>query len=402
MLCTGQSNMQIPTWFADNASAELPAAEWPLIRIAQVQRSWAATTPQADTPFSISWVAVNPDSISQFSALCYYFGRELFLRLGGQVPIGLIEADQGGTYIESFMPEMALAHCNTTGKRPADWLPVGPLGPQTLDPWGEQNTPAALWNTMLSPLRALNLKLVLYDQAEHNLATRESRVYRCLQNQLVGVLRQAWGAALTFHLIQLPSFNMSEFAYTFVDSLGEMRLSQIGTIKDLIGVTTTVTIDLADLHSPWGSVHNRQKQIVGRRAALHALATGYGQHGLNTGPTLLSAIRQNTSLALRIVSHGGSFVGANDCIQCCNQSAFETSTDDKTWTRVRADKVSAGPDPTNATVFDISLMGAVPLGATLWLRYAYDDLIQCLFVDANGIPLPPFRICLKLDDVGHG
>ena len=89
--------MQIPTWFADNASVELPAAEWPLIRIAQVQRSWADTAPQADTAFSIPWVAVNPASVSQFSALCYYFGREIFLRLGSATPIGLVEADQGGT-----------------------------------------------------------------------------------------------------------------------------------------------------------------------------------------------------------------------------------------------------------------------------------------------------------------
>ena len=180
------------------------------------------------------------------------------------------------------MPEAALAHCNTTGRRPADWLPSGPLGPQTLDPWGQQNTPAALWNSMLSPLRALNLKLVLYDQAEHNLATRESHQYRCLQNQLVGVFRQAWGAALTFHLVQLGSFNMTEFAYTYVDSLGEMRLSQAGSEKDMAGVSATVSIDLADLRSPWGSVHNRQKEIVGRRAARHALATAYGPSSTTT------------------------------------------------------------------------------------------------------------------------
>ena len=457
MLCAGQSNMQVPTWFADNATAELPAADWPLIRIAQVQRSWAATTPQADTAFNIPWQAVSTASVSQFSALCYYFGREIFLRLGGATPIGLIEvcsapicripirfqlicfkqkharpglllpclsggcaamapllrhllsgpflsldftahvslscqADQGGTYIESFMPAAALSDCNTTGKRPSNWVPSGPLGNQTLDPWGAQNVPAALWNTMLSPLRPLNLKLVLYDQAEHNLATRESHQFGCLQDQLVSVLRQAWGAALTFHLVQLPSFNMSEFAYTYVDSLGEMRLGQASTDQDVRGTTTAITIDLWDLRSPWGSVHNRQKQIVGRRAALHALATAYCRHELNTGPTLSLAERTGGHVVLHVSSHGGDFHGSNECSQCCHQSAMESSSDGRTWTRMQADAVSARPDPTNKSEVVISL-GAVTTGA-LWVRYAFDDLVQCPFFDADGIPLAPFKVRL--------
>eukprot|EP01052_Picozoa_sp_SAG31_P025932 SAG31_NODE_2311_length_5958_cov_4.534221_2_plen_200_part_00 len=169
----------------NNATAEVGAAVWPLIRIATVKMAWGATTPQNNTPLSVPWTAVDKN-IGIFSALCYYFGRNMFLRLGGQTPVGLVEQAVGGTYIESFMPNTSMLECNTTGKMPAGWKGAPPrkAGGASYDPWGAQNTPAALWNTMIHPLLTLTFKLAIFDQAEHNLATREAGKFRCLQDKV--------------------------------------------------------------------------------------------------------------------------------------------------------------------------------------------------------------------------
>ena len=241
---------------SNNATAEITAANYPSIRITQVAGSWSSTSAQANARFSIPWSAVTPKNIPGFSGLCYYFGRAMHERLGSQIPIGLVEQAVGGTYIESFMPVEAMKVCNTTGVMPPGWIgaPPQPGKSASYDPWGAQNVPAALWNSMISPLLTLDIKLAIFDQAEHNLATRESGKFRCLQDQMVRAWRAAWGTNFTYHAVQLPSINMSEYTWIYIDSLGEMRLSQSDTDADIAGATTTVTLDLADLKSPFGSV----------------------------------------------------------------------------------------------------------------------------------------------------
>ena len=240
---------------SNNATAEILAAHYPRIRMTQVAMSWSATSPQANARFSIPWSAITPKTIASFSGLCYYFGRAMHDALGGQTPVGLVEQAVGGTYIESFMPVDAMKVCNTTGAMPPGWkgAPPQPGKRASYNPWGNQNVPAALWNSMISPLLTLDIKLAIFDQAEHNMATRESGKFRCLQDQMVGAWRAAWGTNFTFHAVQLPSINMSEYTWIYIDSLGEMRLSQSDTDADIPSATTTVTLDLADLKSPFGS-----------------------------------------------------------------------------------------------------------------------------------------------------
>ena len=136
--------------------------------------------------------------------------------------------------------------------------PQGPGKPSYV-PWGAQNVPAALYNAMVSPLFTLNIKLAIFDQAEHNLATRGSRKFRYFQDQMVRAWRKAWGGKLHVppRAAAIIQHERLQVDLQYLDSLGEMmRLSQSDTNADVPGTTTTVTIDLADLHSPYGSVHN--------------------------------------------------------------------------------------------------------------------------------------------------
>lgn len=225
-------------------------------------------------------------------------------------------------------------------------------------------------------------------------------IYTLTPSQRVSAWRKVWGASMTFHAVQLPSLNMTEYYWIYIDyatALGQMRLSQSGVGDDVRGVTTTVTVDLADLHSPYGSVHNRQKQQVGHRVALNALSTAYGSNFTNTGPTLkdVKAVAAGNITVLISTAGGGGggayFNGSHDCIKCCSESAFEVSTDGRTWVRVaRSQPTVLGLDDGGSRVVQVALDTRTVVGAS-WVRYAYDALVQCPFFDSDGLPLGPFR-----------
>ena len=99
---SGQSNMQWPVSRAKDAKAEIAAARYPRIRLFTVPRR-PAMNPM--TTMGGGWVECNPSTIPSFSAVAYYFGRELHKR--NAVPVGLINCSWGGTNIETWMPREA-------------------------------------------------------------------------------------------------------------------------------------------------------------------------------------------------------------------------------------------------------------------------------------------------------
>lgn len=102
--CSGQSNMYWPVSSANNAQAEIAAANYPQIRLLTVPNQ-IDTRLREDTGFA-RWAPCQPASLPLFSAVAYYFGRALHQELG--VPIGLIDATWGGTKVESWMSPFAL------------------------------------------------------------------------------------------------------------------------------------------------------------------------------------------------------------------------------------------------------------------------------------------------------
>ena len=97
-LCSGQSNMQWSLKDAANGAREVAEAGYPEIRLLTV-KSDQSLTPQADAPTS-GWAACTPESAASFSAVGYFFGRQIHQELG--VPIGLINSSWGGTICEAW------------------------------------------------------------------------------------------------------------------------------------------------------------------------------------------------------------------------------------------------------------------------------------------------------------
>ncbi|MBN8858513.1 MAG: beta galactosidase jelly roll domain-containing protein [Sphingobacteriales bacterium] len=103
-ICSGQSNMQWTVQGADNAKEEIAAANYPLIRHFEVPRE-IGLTPKDDLSGG-KWKPATPENVGNFTAVGYFFGRELYRQLG--VPVGLIHSSWGGTIVETWISKEAM------------------------------------------------------------------------------------------------------------------------------------------------------------------------------------------------------------------------------------------------------------------------------------------------------
>ncbi len=103
-VCSGQSNMEFGVQGAINAAAEIASADFPTIRSLTVPKNSAA---EPVTDCEATWVVCSPKTVANFSAVGYFFGRELAKTLA--VPVGLIHSSWGGTPAQSWTSHAALA-----------------------------------------------------------------------------------------------------------------------------------------------------------------------------------------------------------------------------------------------------------------------------------------------------
>ena len=106
-LCSGQSNMEFTVRNALNAWWEASHSADNGIRHVLIPRE-PALTPRADFPNPLQWKVAGPDTALDFSAVCYYFARELKRTASVDVPQGMIHASWGGTRIETWLSKDAL------------------------------------------------------------------------------------------------------------------------------------------------------------------------------------------------------------------------------------------------------------------------------------------------------
>ena len=178
-ICSGQSNMEMSVANSNNAKEEIAAANYPKIRLFTVQRMISAK-PLHVTKES-SWQTCSPETISKFSAVAYYFAKNLQKEIN--VPIGLVHSSWGGTGVETWTSTEGLAHQEGFEKglkeleefKTKDYvkhkkerllaitgtLPKIDLGMQNGKPiWADNNHDVSTWKTMKIPQLWENAGLV--------------------------------------------------------------------------------------------------------------------------------------------------------------------------------------------------------------------------------------------------
>src|SRR5262249_6577890 len=158
---------------------EAAAANYPQIRLFVVKEA-AADTPQTET--AGPWTPCTPQSAAYFSAVGYYFGRELQQELN--VPIGLMQSTVGGSAIEGWISADAM---------------------RTLKSGGGLK-PSSLYNGMIAPLVPYGIKGVIWYQGEANVG--QAPLYQKLFPALIADWRRVWGeGTFPFLYVQLAGYS---------------------------------------------------------------------------------------------------------------------------------------------------------------------------------------------------
>jgi sialate O-acetylesterase len=277
---SGQSNMQWAVRQADNPDAEIASAKFPQIRLFYVPRK-PASVPVEDV--DARWVVCSPETIAEFSAVLYYFGRQMHQDL--KVPMGLIHSSWGGTPIASWISgpslvgdtrlepflsywqnvilqypvnasryEQNLKKWEAAGSQGA--RPAAPMGP------GHAHEPTTLYNGMIAPLVKYTIKGALWYQGETEAGRAQGGIYGDAMMTLVQDWRRAFGLGdFPFYWVQLANYGNA------VKNGHWMRVQE-GQVKATALRNTGVAV-ITDIGNPT-NIHPTNKQEVGRRLALLA------------------------------------------------------------------------------------------------------------------------------------
>lgn len=393
-LASGQSNMAMDVARSLNAEEEKSAATHPKLRMFTVVRT-PKDIPQADCKGS--WAVCSPSTVGSFSAVAYFFGRELHQRL--DVPVGMINTSYGGTDIASWtsaesqnpIPELKagfdrwaenekkfdpakakadhekrlalwkenVAKAKAAGKEP-------PRKPQIqIQPSLDPNWPAHLFNGMLHPLVPFAIRGVIWYQGEHNCSTEEkAKLYSIQLPLLVADWRKQWGSELPFAWVQLPNF----------DHVGFRPLVREAMLKSLSVKNTgmAIAIDVGEAKDN----HPRNKQEVGRRLSLWALGTVYGQKFPSISGPLFDSQAVNGGNVILKFKHADNGLVAKEG----ELKGFEIAGADKQY------------KPAVARIEGSEVIVSSPdVAKPAFVRYAWSANPDCNLCNGAGLPASPFR-----------
>ncbi|HQG48556.1 MAG TPA: sialate O-acetylesterase, partial [Sedimentisphaerales bacterium] len=269
-VCSGQSNMEWPVRNSANSELEIANAKYPSIRLFTVEKA-VADQPQEDCKGK--WVECNPETVPGFSAVAYFFGRELHQAL--DQPIGLINTSWGGTPAEAwtslpmleenpnFEPILtrykdavaaypqtmakykenlgkwneAAAKAKAEGKPAPGNRPGAPFGP------GHPHSPAGLYNGMIAPLMPYTISGAIWYQGESNAG--RAYQYRELFPTMIKSWWNNWGQGdFPFLFVQLANF-MAVKDTPGESAWAELREAQMMTL-DIPNTGMAVIIDIGE------------------------------------------------------------------------------------------------------------------------------------------------------------
>jgi sialate O-acetylesterase len=373
-ICSGQSNMEFGLGNANNAKDEIAGANFPQIRLYTVQKTVAFTPLDSlarnESQLFGEWSVCDPHTVATggwngFSAVGYFFGRELNQQL--DVPIGLIHTSWGGTIAEAWTSAPGLKPLKDFDGA-LDQVEKASQGQAQLDK-GNPNMSTVLYNGMIAPLIPYGIKGAIWYQGESNAG--RAYQYRHLLPAMIGDWRTHWGEGdFPFYIVQLANWQALQ-KEPGDDAWAELREAQSMTAKDVPHAGIAVTIDIGDA----GDIHPKDKQDVGKRLALNALAKDYHKKVEYAGPTYKSMQKQGSAIRLSFDHVDRGLVAKGD-----KPEGFAIAGDDHKW--VWADAKIEG---NNIVVSSPQVPNPVAV------RYAWAINPICNLYNKAGLPASPFR-----------
>ena len=312
-IASGQSNMEWSMRASYDPANEIPKATDPLLRFYTVPKLKSNVLVD-NVP--ATWKPCSPDSVSNFSAVAYYFARDLARAL--RVPVGIIHTSWGGSPCEVWIREEVLA--SDPGYR-RDILGFyseerSRLQPE-IDAWEKEKAeadaakkpfykwhpfpwrPSELYNGMIAPLIPYAIKGAIWYQGESNAG--RAHQYRTLMADMISNWRHDWKQGdFTFLQVQLAPFK--DYKKQPGDSdWAELREAQVHVSNVLPKAGIAVITDVGEEKD----IHPKKKEPVGARLALAARRIAYGEKIPCCGPTYRSMKVKDGQAILSFDNVGG-------------------------------------------------------------------------------------------------
>ncbi len=391
-VCSGQSNMAFGLKGAIGGDEAIAAAGDTQLRLFNAS---ARAVDEPQDSIGNTWAVDSSQSATSFSAVAYFFGKELRQKLG--VPVGLIKSAVGGTVAEAWTakadlesnptlkplldqqaarvadypkaleafklrePELLKAHEQAVAKAKADGKPEPkkPTPPQ--EPGLSNNRPTGLYNGSIAPLQPYAMRGAIWYQGESN--SGRGKEYQTLFPAMIGSWRKAWGQGdFPFLFVQITPHNgMSP----------EVREAQRITTQTTQNTAMAVTTDIG--HPT--DIHPKDKQPIGQRLALAARALAYGEQVEYSGPTYDSISVKGNRVILNFKHVGGGLVGKDGDLK-----GFTIADIDGKFAEARA--VIEG---------NTIIVSSEAVAAPVTVRYGWSNVPDINLWNKSGLPASPFQ-----------
>jgi sialate O-acetylesterase len=395
-LASGQSNMEFPLAGFTGANPaplkdgekEIATANQPRIRLL-LQKRTTSTVPLTEA--SDGWTECTPDTARQFSAIAYFFGREISER--EKVPVGLIDSTWGGTPAHSWISPKALAAANLTSvfedagtiaedQGRADQIkayyaredaalqgegkPAASHARITADHGGAW-VPGTLFNAMIAPYTRFTIKGVLWYQGETDSDARRAPYYVRVFPTLISDWRQQWGEGdFPFLFVQISSFHSTAAGWPTVRDAQRRTLSLRHT-----GMAVTLDVGTPE------NVHPPDKQTVAHRLALAARAEVYGEDVEYSSPEFLQATTEPNAMRVWF-THAQGLTSHDQEV-----GGFEVAGDDHNFVPATARIEKVGES-------DTVLVSCPKVQFPRFVRYDWSGVVTTYLYNRAGLPAGTF------------
>jgi sialate O-acetylesterase len=390
---SGQSNMEMPlagfpgSAVVTNAAEEIRNANQLALRLLLIPHK-TSDFPMRDFE-PTAWTKCTPETAAQFSAVAYFFGRQLAEH--EHVTIGLIDSTWGGTPAEAWISMHGLSSEPSLMPVFAEWASfadeqteikaiieaekredeaarkAGQPAPQhSWHPHPGSWQPAALYNGMVAPAINFGIKGVVWYQGESNSVNSRANLYEKVLPALITDWRSNWHQGnFPFLFVQIANFKSGPH-----ETWAIVREAQRRTLA-LAQTGMAVTIDIGDPDN----VHPSNKQDVGLRLSLAARKIAYGEDVEDAGPMLRKTTTEGQTMRVWFdhLSKGLAIRGNGPL------SGFAIAGEDRHF-------VSA-----NAQIdVDNVVVSAEGVAQPKYVRYGWENSPALNLVNGSGLPASPF------------
>ncbi|MCE5279144.1 MAG: hypothetical protein LLG03_14080 [Planctomycetaceae bacterium] len=324
---SGQSNMFLEMksiWSKDRWTKFIGETNFPNIRLSKGN----------------GWQPCSRGSVSTFSGCGFYFARNLHQEL--KVPVGIVVASSGGSFIEQWMPESG-----------------------------------DLFARQVRPMLGMTIRGVIWYQGEANAIKGDGMGYLAKHEKLIAGWRKAWGQDnLPFHFVQIVPCSMKMYKPT---ELAKLWQAQRATLTKVPNTGMAICTDLCS--DGMANIHPRNKWDVGRRLALSALHQAYGKKDLvYSGPLYKSVEIKGSEAAVSfdLCNSTGLSIRGKEGDEL---SWFEIAGADGKFVKAAA---KIGPDGKSVIV------SAAEVKEPANVRFGWDNAAVPNLINKEGLPASPF------------